>query len=331
MVRRAGRCHDGRHILDLEGVGARALHPDRPRGIGPDEPGDVGAEQRVVVLDRDTQPGEQPVAQLPGRAVDRVHHEQVIARAGHRQQGDGDGRETGRSQDHPVAALTGEEELAQDGGRRRQERAVGVRWGRRPPRQRGTRRDPRRRRTGRWTSADLGVRRPEAAPVHHRLIVADRPAARHRPGARRPPGDSAQDGHGRDVDRGWPRSRPPGSPGRGGPSRPGGPEYELPGLAGAPIQADRREVDPVQVTRADPQLGLGAAPSSPPDRRTRCEPARRRCGIANIAAGRAGAGDPRHQPTQVKGPDVSWARRTSATGSSPGAPDADELRPHWAA
>ena len=77
---RVRRAADGRHVLDLEGERARALHVHH-RGVGLHERGHlVAGGERVVVGGLDAELRQRVVAEVPRRPVDGVDHEHVVAR-----------------------------------------------------------------------------------------------------------------------------------------------------------------------------------------------------------------------------------------------------------
>src|SRR6185437_4902517 len=75
---RLGRGDDRRHVLDLEGERARALHIDE-RGVVADEAGDADADQRVVERRLDAEALEEGGAKIAHWAVDGIDHEDVVA------------------------------------------------------------------------------------------------------------------------------------------------------------------------------------------------------------------------------------------------------------
>ena len=83
LVRRLG---DGGHVLNLEAEGAGRFDIDQAR-VRPDELGDPGADQRVVVAGLDPEALEQVIAHLARRIVHRIGHQDVVADAGEGQEG----------------------------------------------------------------------------------------------------------------------------------------------------------------------------------------------------------------------------------------------------
>ena len=114
-MRRGG---DGGHVLDLEAGRAGRLHKDGP-GVGSDQPGDAGADQGVVVSDLDGELGQNLVAHPAGRPVNRIGHQQVIARRGKRHQRRSDGAQARADGDGVGAAFgRGDGVLQGEGGGR---------------------------------------------------------------------------------------------------------------------------------------------------------------------------------------------------------------------
>src|SRR3546814_7348476 len=67
---RLGGGDDGRHVLRLEGEGARRFEVDQRRILA-DQAGDAGADERVVEGGLHAEPLQQVVAQPAGGKVDR--------------------------------------------------------------------------------------------------------------------------------------------------------------------------------------------------------------------------------------------------------------------
>ena len=109
---------DRGHVLDLEGERARRFQEDHS-GVRAHQAFDFGADQRVVVGGLDPEAAEHPVAQLAGRRIGRIDHQQMIAglEEGHQRLGD---RRLARAGDHgAVSALQGGDRILQrERGRR---------------------------------------------------------------------------------------------------------------------------------------------------------------------------------------------------------------------
>ncbi len=73
-----GHGRDRRHVLDLEGLRARRFDID-DLGVGPDQIGDPGADQGIVVGRLDPEAGEHAIAELPGRPIGAVDHQKMVA------------------------------------------------------------------------------------------------------------------------------------------------------------------------------------------------------------------------------------------------------------
>ena len=82
---------DRRHILNLEGIAARAFEID-DAGVGADQRLDAGTKMRVIELGGHAITREHGARKSARRPVDRVAHEQVIARLAVGQQRHRDGR-----------------------------------------------------------------------------------------------------------------------------------------------------------------------------------------------------------------------------------------------
>ena len=111
---------DCRDILHFEAQRARRFQVDQARVRTHQFP-DSGANQRVIIGDRDAEPGENLIAKSPRRAIGAVGDQDVIAGMDDGQEGAGDGREPRRQQRHAGAlrsfqVLDGE--LERFGGRR---------------------------------------------------------------------------------------------------------------------------------------------------------------------------------------------------------------------
>ena len=112
------RRDDGRHVLHLEGQGARRLQIDQPR-VGSHELGDAGADHRVIISNLDTEARQRLVAEAARGAVDAVDHEQMVAGLEQRQQRGADRRQAGGQGERPPAALEGRHRLLErEGGGR---------------------------------------------------------------------------------------------------------------------------------------------------------------------------------------------------------------------
>jgi hypothetical protein len=70
---------DGGDVLHLEGLGTRRLREHRSC-VWTDQSFDPGADLRVVVGGFHTKILEHPVTELPGRQVDRIRHQKMVAR-----------------------------------------------------------------------------------------------------------------------------------------------------------------------------------------------------------------------------------------------------------
>ncbi len=113
-----GRGGDGRDVLDLEGQRPRRFQVD-DAGVGPDELGDAGADQRVVVGGGDAEAAEQTVAQGAHRGVYAVAHQDVIAAGEERHQRDIDRGQAGGQRDRFLAAFERRDRLLEGKGGRR--------------------------------------------------------------------------------------------------------------------------------------------------------------------------------------------------------------------
>ena len=108
---------DGRHVLDLKGVGAGALHV-YDFSIGSDQLGNAGADQRIVIGGLDAEPLQLRVAERARRLIGGIGHQDMVAGRGEGKEGAGDGTEAGGDGDRPVGFLEGRDGLLQRKRRR---------------------------------------------------------------------------------------------------------------------------------------------------------------------------------------------------------------------
>ncbi len=112
-----------RHVLHLEGQRARRFDID-DFGVGPHQPGDALADQRVVIGRLDTAAGQHIVAEIARRPVHRIDHQHVVAGLQARLQRGGDRRQPGGHQHRAIAAFDRRHRFFEGKGRRRAEQAV---------------------------------------------------------------------------------------------------------------------------------------------------------------------------------------------------------------
>ena len=86
---RFGGSDDGGDILHLESQAAGAFEEDQS-GFGADQIGDARADQRIIISRRHAHPIEQAIAQAARRIVNRIDHQQMIARGQQRDQSGGE-------------------------------------------------------------------------------------------------------------------------------------------------------------------------------------------------------------------------------------------------
>ena len=96
------RCDRG-NVGHFEGLRARGFDQHRP-GIGLEQAGDAGADQRIEIADLDAVTGEDAIAEIAGGTIGIVADQQVIAGLQHREQGGGD-RGQARGRDTDAGAL----------------------------------------------------------------------------------------------------------------------------------------------------------------------------------------------------------------------------------
>lgn len=97
---------DGGNVLHLHGLGAGTLAID-DASVGADKIGDAGADQGIVIGRLDAEALEQRVAELAGRMIDAVDHQEMIARLEKGEEGRRDRRHARGTDLGVVAALEG--------------------------------------------------------------------------------------------------------------------------------------------------------------------------------------------------------------------------------
>ena len=94
---------DRGNVGHLEGLRARRFDQHRP-GVGLEQAGDAGADQRIEIAGLDAVAGEHAVAEIARRPVGVVADQQMVAGLQHREQGGGD-RGQARGRDADAGAL----------------------------------------------------------------------------------------------------------------------------------------------------------------------------------------------------------------------------------
>ena len=115
---RLGRLDQRRHVLHLEGERARALHV-KELGVGADERRYARTKGRIVETGLDAETREKIVAERAHRAIDRIRHQDMVARLDVSQDRRVTGRRTRAEGDTAIAALDRRDRLFdREGGRR---------------------------------------------------------------------------------------------------------------------------------------------------------------------------------------------------------------------
>ncbi len=114
----SGHPRDGRDVLHFEGERARQLQEEDP-GVRPDQGFDPGADQRVVVGRLDAEARQHAVAELAGRRVGGIDHQQVVAGGEEGHQGLRDRGLARAGDDRTMGAVQGGDRILEcEGGRR---------------------------------------------------------------------------------------------------------------------------------------------------------------------------------------------------------------------
>ena len=114
---------DRRHVLHLEGQGARRLDID-DLCVGPHQLRNAVADQRIVISGLNTHAGQHPVAEIARRPISGIDHQEVVTLRQEALQRRGDRGEPGADDRGAVAALDLGQQFLEREGRRRARKAV---------------------------------------------------------------------------------------------------------------------------------------------------------------------------------------------------------------